>query len=135
MREEIQVKFSPDFLRAYGRLRRRGAVVIEDLDYAAEFFSAGEPLPDSWKDHALMGEWSGHREFHLSGAKNTLVIYRRRKNEVFFVNIGGHEELFAHRKRKEKGRVLPEPKNFPDPGLEGTAHSEKKIKKWWRGKD
>jgi addiction module RelE/StbE family toxin len=114
MREKIQIRSSSRFDRAYGKLRRRSPVLAADLEYAVELLQAGEALPDSWNDHPLTDNLTGFREFHLGGSKNTLVIYRLRKGDLFFAEIGGHEELFAHRKRREKGRPPPAPENFLD---------------------
>jgi len=118
MREKIQIRSSHRFDYAYRKLRRLSPALAEDLEYAAELFLAGEGLPDSWNDHPLTDELTGFREFHLGGSKNTLVIYRQRKGDVFFAEIGGHKELFAHRKWREKGRPPPAPKNLLDHGSE-----------------
>ena len=118
MCEKIQIRSSPRFNRAYVRLRRRSPVLAEDLEYAVELFLAAEPLPDSWQDHPLTDELTGFREFHLGGSRNTLIIYRQRQGHVFFAEIGGHEELFAHRKRRKKGPISPTAENYLDPGME-----------------
>ena len=54
------------------------------------------PLGQEWLDHALTGNWSGHRECHIGG--DFLLIYRlddsRKHGMVFFVRVGTHAELF-----------------------------------------
>ena len=51
------------------------------------------PLPEEAKDHALNGEYSDCREFHLGG--DTLVIYLvNTSNEVILLRIGSHAQLF-----------------------------------------
>ena len=54
------------------------------------------PLPPEWRDHALTGKWSNHRECHIG--RDFLVIYRlvaRGKGEtIFFERAGTHSELF-----------------------------------------
>ena len=133
MRDEIEITFSRDFLRGYRRLRRRRPSVIEDFDYLVELFREDQPLPGAWRDHSLQGEWAGYREFHLGGSKNTLVIYRRSKGAIFFVDIGGHEDFFLHRKRREKGSSPPAPDSLFDDVIENTARLGRSVKKWWRG--
>jgi len=55
-----------------------------------------EPLGPEWKDHALVGEWSGHRDCHIGG--DFLLIYKLdddgKTGTVVFVRAGTHSELF-----------------------------------------
>ncbi|MCI5139599.1 MAG: type II toxin-antitoxin system YafQ family toxin, partial [Candidatus Electrothrix sp. AR1] len=54
------------------------------------------PLGQELLDHALVGNWSGHRECHIGG--DFLLIYRlddsRKHDIVLFVRAGTHSELF-----------------------------------------
>ena len=54
------------------------------------------PLGPEWLDHALTGNWEGHRECHIGG--DFLLIYRLddscKYGMVFFVRTGTHAELF-----------------------------------------
>ncbi len=54
------------------------------------------PLGPEWLDHALAGNWAGHRECHIGG--DFLLIYRlddsSKYGMVFFVRAGTHAELF-----------------------------------------
>jgi mRNA interferase YafQ len=55
------------------------------------------PLGPEWKDHALKGEWSGHRECHIGG--DFLLIYyiddsSGPSGAIVFVRAGTHCELF-----------------------------------------
>lgn len=52
----------------------------------------GFPLPKESKDHALNGEYSDCREFHLGG--DTLVIYLSQPAEITLLRIGSHSQLF-----------------------------------------
>ena len=50
-------------------------------------------LPKESKDHALSGEYSDCREFHLGG--DLLIIYLiNPNNEVILLRIGSHAQLF-----------------------------------------
>lgn len=49
-------------------------------------------LPAESKDHALNGEYSDCREFHLGG--DTLVIYIVIDQAVTLMRIGSHAQLF-----------------------------------------
>ena len=55
------------------------------------------PLGPEWKDHALKGEWQGHRECHVGG--DFLLIYELDESDgkfgsITFVRAGTHSELF-----------------------------------------
>ena len=50
------------------------------------------PLPEESKDHALNGEYSDCREFHLGG--DTLVIYIVIDQAATLMRIGSHAQLF-----------------------------------------
>jgi len=49
-------------------------------------------LPEESKDHALNGEYSDCREFHLGG--DTLVIYIVIEQVATLMRIGSHAQLF-----------------------------------------
>jgi mRNA interferase YafQ len=54
-----------------------------------------KPLPAESRDHALIGgQYPKCREFHLGG--DMLVIYRvdREKEEMAFIRLGTHSQLF-----------------------------------------
>ena len=55
------------------------------------------PLPAEWLDHALTGEWAGHRECHIGG--DFLLIYKLddsgKSSLVVFVRAGTHADLFS----------------------------------------
>jgi len=54
------------------------------------------PLGPEWLDHALGGDWGGHRECHIGG--DFLLAYRLddvgKTAMVVFVRAGTHAELF-----------------------------------------
>jgi len=54
--------------------------------------SEQKALPADAKDHALKGEWSDFREFHVSG--DLLVIYQIENQTIKLVRLGTHSQLF-----------------------------------------
>ena len=55
----------------------------------------GETLPDKYRDHALSGNWIGHRECHIN--PDWLLIYRY-ENDVLVLTLtrtGTHSDLFG----------------------------------------
>ena len=51
-----------------------------------------QPLPARYRDHKLVGNYSGWRECHL--APDWLLIYRTTDTEAIFGRTGSHSELF-----------------------------------------
>ncbi|MDQ7047727.1 MAG: type II toxin-antitoxin system YafQ family toxin [Sulfurovum sp.] len=51
-----------------------------------------EPLAREAKDHDLLGEYKGFREFHLGG--DMLIVYTVRENILYLQRIGTHSQLF-----------------------------------------
>jgi len=43
------------------------------------------PLPDKYRDHALQGNWKGHRECHL--APDWLLVYRKTDNGELLLTL------------------------------------------------
>ena len=59
-----------------------------------ELLLAGETLPTRYRDHALIGNWQGHRDCHL--APDWLLIYRidEAAQEIEYVRMGSHADIF-----------------------------------------
>jgi len=55
-----------------------------------------DPLGHEWFDHALVGDWDGHRECHISG--DFLLAYKLHESgkmsRIVFVRTGTHADLF-----------------------------------------
>ena len=52
----------------------------------------GNALPAEAKDHSLIGNWKGFREFHVGG--DLIVIYKKEANKLILARIGTHSQLF-----------------------------------------
>ena len=93
-----RVDYSRAFLKDWQRLSRSGRYDMKRLKRVMLLLAANDaPLGAEWKDHALKGEWSAHRECHVGG--DFLVIYRLDETAgsggtVVFVRAGTHSELF-----------------------------------------
>lgn len=57
-----------------------------------ESLVAGKPLPARYRDHALVGVYSGLRECHIK--PDWLLIYRLVDDDVVLVRTGTHSDLF-----------------------------------------
>ena len=53
---------------------------------------ADMPLPGSYRDHPLLGEWKGHRDCHI---RPDLILIYRKPDEMHLdlVRLGSHSEL------------------------------------------
>lgn len=90
--------YTKDFLKDWQRLSHAGRYDMNRLKEAMTLLVANDkPLPPEWLDHALTGEWSGHRECHIGG--DFLLIYTLddsgKSGMVVFVRSGTHSELFS----------------------------------------
>lgn len=67
---------------------------IQLLQDVVSLLAAGIPLPEKNKDHMLTGDWTGHRECHIT--PDWLLIYRI-DNDVLVLTLtrtGTHSDLF-----------------------------------------
>jgi len=83
-------RFKRDFKR---ELRGRyGRDLDELLRPVIDSLVADEPLPESYRDHALIGPWKGHRDCHIK--PDLVLIYRKPDAETLeLVRLGSHSEL------------------------------------------
>lgn len=82
------------FRRDLKRAIKRGL----DMDLLDEVVSAlqnGETLPAKNKDHALSGNWVGHRECHIQ--PDWLLVYRiiNQTLVLSLVRTGTHSDIFG----------------------------------------
>lgn len=83
-------QFKKDF-----KLAMKRSMKIELLEEVIAMLAMGEALPDKHKDHALTGNWVGHRECHI--LPDWLLIYRI-EDEVLVLTLtrtGTHSDLFG----------------------------------------
>ena len=83
-------QFKKDYKRA---LRRKKNISL--LDDIIRKLSRGEPLPEKNKDHALSGNWIGHRECHIK--PDWLLVYRIEDNVLVLTlaRTGTHSDIFG----------------------------------------
>ena len=68
---------------------------IELLEEVISTLAMGKTLPEKHKDHALTGNWGGHRECHI--LPDWLLIYRI-EDDVLVLTVsrtGTHSDLFG----------------------------------------
>ena len=87
------VKSTAQFKKDYKLAMRRG-LNISLLEDVIATLAMGNSLPEKNRDHALGGNWSGHRECHI--LPDWLLIYRIEQNVLVLTlsRTGTHSDLF-----------------------------------------
>lgn len=88
------VKLTTQFKKDYKQAIKRG-LKIQMLDDVITALALGEALPEKNRDHALSGNWIGHRECHI--LPDWLLIYRI-EDDVLILTLtrtGTHSDLFG----------------------------------------
>ena len=94
MSKHLDIIWTNQFKKDYKLAIKRGLKInlLEDVIAA---LAMGEPLPEKNKDHALTGNWAGHRECHI--LPDWLLVYRI-EDDVLVLTLartGTHSDLFG----------------------------------------
>lgn len=88
------VKPTTQFKKDYKLAIKRGLDIrlLEDIISA---LAMGYPLPEKNRDHALTGNWTGHRECHV--LPDWLLVYRIDDGVLVLTlsRTGSHSDLFG----------------------------------------
>jgi mRNA interferase YafQ len=90
------IEWTAAFRRDYKRIKAapRHRDIDALLPQVVEILACNHPLAERFRDHALGGNWRGHRECHLK--PDLLLIYKfPDENTLRFTRMGSHSELFA----------------------------------------
>lgn len=92
--KHLDIIWTGAFKKDY-KLAMKRHMEIDLLDDIIRTLSRGEPLPAQNKDHALTGDWAGHRECHI--LPDWLLIYRIEENVLVLTlaRTGTHSDLFG----------------------------------------
>ena len=88
-----EIVWTTQFKKDY-KLALKRHLNIELLDNVIRVLSRGETLPEKNKDHALTGDWIGHRECHI--LPDWLLVYRI-EDDILVLTLartGTHSDLF-----------------------------------------
>lgn len=93
-KSKLTVVTTTAFKKDYKLAMKRG-LKINLLDDIISTLAMGGQLPEKNKDHALTGNWAGHRECHI--LPNWLLIYRIEDDVLVLtlVRTGTHSDLFG----------------------------------------
>jgi len=88
---EWTTAFARDFKKAQATPKHRGFDPL--LEEIGNLLAQDLPLATRYRDHALSGDYSKHRECHLK--PDLLLIYRKPdEKRLLFVRLGSQRELF-----------------------------------------
>ena len=75
------------------RAQKRG-YDMQEIANVIEKLANDEPLEERYHDHALEGNWTGHRELHIRS--DWLLIYQKKENILILElsRTGTHSDLF-----------------------------------------
>ena len=89
-----KVKWTKQFKKDYKQAIKR-KLDIELLDNVIRKLAAGIELDEKHRDHAMTGNWTGHRECHI--LPNWLLIYKT-DDDVLILTLsrtGSHSALLG----------------------------------------
>jgi len=89
----LNVRYSARFKKDFKVILKRG-YDIGVFERVVGFLREEKPLPEKYKDHALIGNYIGHRSCHLT--PDWLLIYKVEKNvlTLSLTRTGTHSDLY-----------------------------------------
>ena len=87
----LQPSYTKQFEKDWKRLQKRGKSK-EKLKKVLGLLINEEQLPQSCKDHRLIGNFKGRRECHIE--TDWLLIYKITESIIIFERTGSHSDLF-----------------------------------------
>ena len=90
--QHYDIIWTNQFKKDY-KLAMKRHLDIDLLDDIIRKLANGEELPEKNKDHALTGNWVGHRECHIQ--PDWLLIYYQTDTELYLYRTGTHADLFG----------------------------------------
>jgi mRNA interferase YafQ len=87
---ELTSRFKRDLKRESRGQHRK--LFPDEFDKLVQLLCTDTELPIAFRDHALTGEWSDHRDCHVK--PDLVLIYRRPTDDILqLVRLGSHSEL------------------------------------------
>ena len=91
----LKVVTTASYRKSLRKLNKSGKFDLEELNDIVICLCNGKKLSGEYRDHFLVGVWSGCRECHIK--PDLLLIYKVEKDILFLLlaDIGSHSELFG----------------------------------------
>ena len=89
-----RIRATARFRKDYRLMRKRGLDMSQLYEVIA-ILASGDSMDDKYHDHALSGNYVGHRECHI--APDWLLVYYKEKDILVLtlVRTGTHSDLFG----------------------------------------
>ena len=89
----LTIKYQSAFKKDYKRIKKRG-YDTRLLEKVVGLLAEGQTLPPEYRDHTLIGDYSGCRECHI--APDWLLVYEvvERDLILYLMRTGTHSDLF-----------------------------------------
>jgi mRNA interferase YafQ len=87
----LQPSYTKQFEKDWKRLQKKGKSK-EKLKKVLGLLINEEQLPQTCKDHRLIGNFKGRRECHIE--PDWLLIYKITESIIIFERTGSHADLF-----------------------------------------
>ena len=88
----LKIEYTNKFKKDYKRILARH-LNESLLDEVLSLLIEEKTLPMKYRDHDLVGEYTGCRECHIQ--PDWLLIYRQTETELYLVSTGTHADLFG----------------------------------------
>ena len=88
------VRATSRFRKDYKLMQKRG-LEVSRLDEVIVMLASGDMLDEKYHDHALGGDYAGHRECHI--APDWLLVYYK-EDDILVLTLartGTHSDLFG----------------------------------------
>jgi mRNA interferase YafQ len=73
--------------------KKRGFIDTAFIDVLYKLIN-DDGLPEKYRDHSLIGDWSGYRECHIK--PDLLLIYKKGDDHILrLARLGSHSDLFG----------------------------------------
>jgi mRNA interferase YafQ len=92
MMKRLNIILSTVMKRDLKRVAKRGKP-LEALYQVVTLLSEKQPLPIRYRDHALTGNWIGHRDCHIQ--PDWVLIYQIDDDDLSLERTGTHSDLFG----------------------------------------
>ena len=89
----LTIKYESTFKKDFKRIIPRG-YDARLLERVIQILADGDPLPEKYKDHRLVGDYAGCRECHIT--PDWLLVYKIDNEELilYLTRTGTHSDLF-----------------------------------------
>ena len=91
---KYNLRFTTRFKKHLKQIAKRNIDNVRKINDVVNSLQKGEKLEVRFKDHALVGNWTSHRECHI--LPDLLLIYKIEENILILelVDTGSHADLF-----------------------------------------